>query len=217
MISPSSHAASEEQSDDITNMNNNDTTNMNNNADQHNNNNNMTDVHNSTSALNSTPYLQSRLLQLRTQSQDVSTELTKKLATSRSGQSLLHIGPSLSTLPPDLTSLLDALSPLVAEVEQYEKEKRAELERLVGMGREVQCARKRREFGVQCAEMYKDLRGAEEVVLRWKMNENDDGATHRNVADVDNHNGDDDEDWSDDEAEEGEFKYISIHINIFYI
>lgn len=191
------------------------------------------DVHNSSSALNSTPYLQSRLIQLRHQSQDLSTELTKKLATSRSGQSLLHIGPSLSSLPPDLTSLLEALSPLIAQVEQYESENRIELERLVSMGREVQCAMKRREFSLECAEIYSDLMGAEEV-LRWSMTSPSSSLSNKNINKKnktrqqqsnnnkgksgganrifdENKHGDgceymhDDDDWSEDEKDEGQF------------
>ncbi|KAL9188400.1 hypothetical protein ACHAXT_006778 [Thalassiosira profunda] len=120
----------------------------------------------STNALNSTPYLQSKLTQLRNQSQELSSELTKKLATSRSGQSLLHIGPSLSTLPPDLSSLLDALSPLLQDVQQYESDNRAELDRLVTQGRAVQCTVRKRQFAVECAEIYRDLVGAEEVLRK---------------------------------------------------
>ncbi|KAL7524418.1 hypothetical protein ACHAXR_000564, partial [Thalassiosira sp. AJA248-18] len=119
-----------------------------------------------TSALNSTPYLQSRLAQLRNQSQELSSELTKKLATSRSGQSLLHIGPSLSTLPPDLSSLLDALSPLLKEAQQYESDNRNELERLVTQGRVVQCTVRKRQFAIECAEIYRDLVCAEEVLQK---------------------------------------------------
>jgi hypothetical protein len=177
--------------------------------------NNNNDVHNTSSALNSTPYLQSRLVQLRTQSQDLSTELTKKLATSRSGQSLLHIGPSLSTLPPDLSSLLEALSPLISTVEQYESDNRVELDRLVSQGREVQCAVKKREFSLECAEIYSDLMGAEEV-LRWKNKHvsttvkgtkkgSGDVANHmRDGYDDENMDDDDDDDWSsENEKDEG--------------
>ena len=131
-----------------------------------NNNNNIHISGNNNSALNSTPYLQSRLVQLRSQSQELSSELTKKLATSRSGQSLLHIGPSLSTLPPDLSSLLDALSPLLKEVQQYEGENRTELERLVSQGRVVQCTVRKRQCAIECAEIYRDLVGAEEVLQK---------------------------------------------------
>lgn len=126
---------------------------------------------------NSTPYLQQRLQQLKTQSHELSTELTKRLATSRSGQSLLHIGPSLSTLPPDLSSLIDALTPLLGEVQNYESLNRSELERLVGEGQRVQTAIRKREFAIECAEIYSDLIGAEEV-LRKDVERRDGGTAH---------------------------------------
>lgn len=106
---------------------------------------------------------------------------------------------------------------MVTQVEQYEAENRNELERLVSQGREVQCAIKKREFSVQCAEIYSDLMGAEEV-LRWKQlqkqqqqqqqskdKKNDDtnkpgGGYYEHTIDDD-----DDDDWSQDEKEEGTF------------
>ena len=118
------------------------------------------------SADSSTPHLQSRLISLRQQSQSLSNALTKKLATSRSGQSLLHIGPSLSTLPPDLSSLLEALAPLLGEVENYEKENRAALGAWVNHGWRVRVAMGKGEAARECAEIYEDLVGAEEVLRR---------------------------------------------------
>ena len=148
---------------------------------------------------NSTPYLQQRLQQLKTQSHELSTELTKRLATSRSGQSLLHIGPSLSTLPPDLSSLIDALTPLLGEVQNYESLNRCELERLVGEGQSVQTAIRKREFAVECAEIYSDLVGAEEV-LRKDVERRDGGRLHARL---------DTEDGLFSEEDEG--KLISPH------
>jgi hypothetical protein len=112
----------------------------------------------------STSTLQTRLQSLRHQSSQLSSELTKKLATSRSGQSLLHIGPSLSTLPPDLSTLIEALDPLHSQVCEYEKEKVEELKRLVTLGSGVRKALWRSRFGVECGEIYGDLCGAEEVL-----------------------------------------------------
>ena len=117
-----------------------------------------------TTAINSTPYLQSRLSQLKTQSQNLSTELTKKLASSRSGQSLLNIGPSLSTLPPDLTSLIDALSPLLSEVSNYESLNVDELTKLVNQGKVVQCTIQKQEYAIKCSEIYNELVSAEEIL-----------------------------------------------------
>lgn len=113
-----------------------------------------------------TSYLQSRLSTLKSQSQNLSNELTKRLATSRSGQSLLNIGPSLSTLPPDLSSLLEAISPLLHEVEMYEKVNCKELNKLVNQGREVQTTIRKRTFALECAEIYRDLVLGEDIV-RW--------------------------------------------------
>lgn len=113
-----------------------------------------------------TSYLQSRLSTLKSQSQNLSNELTKRLATSRSGQSLLNIGPSLSTLPPDLSSLLEAITPLLHEVEIYEKENVRELNQLVNQGREVQTTIRKRTFALECAEIYRDLVLGEDIV-RW--------------------------------------------------
>ena len=76
----------------------------------------------------------------------------------------MHIGPSLSTLPPDLSTLIDALDPLLAEVEEYEKENLGELKRLVALGSGIRKALWRSEFGVECGEIYEDLCGAEEVL-----------------------------------------------------
>jgi hypothetical protein len=53
----------------------------------------------------STSALENKLRQLREESNQLNQELPKKLASSQSGQNLLHIGSSLSTLPPDLHSL----------------------------------------------------------------------------------------------------------------
>ncbi|KAL3788091.1 hypothetical protein HJC23_008153 [Cyclotella cryptica] len=117
-----------------------------------------------------TSALQSRLTALRTRSSALSSELTKKLATSRSGQSLLHIGPSLSTLPPDLSTLLDALDPMLEEVTAFEGENLEELKRLVALGGGVRRALWRSRFGVECAEIYRDLCGAE-MVLRMVRGE----------------------------------------------
>ena len=111
-----------------------------------------------------TPNLESRLSLLRSQSTELSTTLTQRLATSQSGQNLLHIGPSLQSLPPDLHSLLRNLRPILAEVEQYEAGNREELTTLVDRGNEIRGAvRKVREAG-DCAMIYGDLCRSEEEV-----------------------------------------------------
>lgn len=103
-------------------------------------------------------------------------------------------------------------------MEHYESENRGELDRLVSQGREVQCAVKKREFSVQCAEIYSDLRGAEEV-LRWKPLQKSEKKKMMMMSGKNNKTNEesrrigyehdivdvDDDDWSEDEAEEGEF------------
>ena len=101
-------------------------------------------------------------------------------------------------------------------MEQYESDNRVELDRLVSQGREVQCAVKKREFSLECAEIYSDLMGAEEV-LRWKnkhvsatvkgTKKSNDVANHmRGGYDEDM---DDDDDWSsENEKDEGKFALI---------
>ncbi len=103
-------------------------------------------------------------------------------------------------------------------MEQYETENRGELDKLVHMGREVQCAVKKREFSEQCAEIYSDLMGAEEV-LRWKnkqkkkkkqQSENMGGGGKGGKKNDEGKNDDmdeDEDDWSEDETEEGK-KFI---------
>ena len=162
---------------------------------------------NTNNTLTSTPYLQSRLQQLKTQSSNLSTELTKKLATSRSGQSLLHIGPSLSTLPPDLSSLLEALTPLLQDVTQYENENRLELEKLLSQGRKVQCTIQKQSYAVECAQIYSELVSAEEILRMdaGRRMEEVHGLNNKKKGDKNNMKKSDDEfDLSDDDDEEGE-------------
>jgi len=105
-------------------------------------------------------------------------------------------------------------------VEQYEGENRGELERLVSQGREVQCAVKKREFSVQCAEIYAELMGAEEV-LRWRLlqqsgDKKSSGGKNKKSEEgrrggyenvLEDEDEDEEDDWSEDETEE-EFDHI---------
>ena len=113
-----------------------------------------------------TPNLESRLSLLRSQSTNLSTTLTQRLATSQSGQNLLHIGPSLQSLPPDLHSLLRNLRPILGEVEKYESLSRDELIKLVDKGNEIRGAVKKVREAGDCAMIYGDLCRSEEEVRR---------------------------------------------------
>jgi len=110
--------------------------------------------------------LELRLTQLRSASSTLSTTLTQKLATSQSGQNLLHIGSSLSTLPPDLFTLLSTLAPFSADVTLYEESNRNELARIVSKGNDIKSMRRRCIRGRECADMLEDLCCAEVDVER---------------------------------------------------
>lgn len=113
-----------------------------------------------------TPSLEAKLKSLREQSNKHSQALTQKLATSQSGQNLLHIGSSLSTLPPDLHSLLTQLHPLLSISEQTEKEFLEELQLLVKAGNEIRLQQRRVVHAQECAALYQDLCAAESHVQR---------------------------------------------------
>mmetsp|Transcript_24321 Transcript_24321/g.36236 ORF Transcript_24321/g.36236 Transcript_24321/m.36236 type:complete len:892 (-) Transcript_24321:125-2800(-) len=112
----------------------------------------------------STPLLTSKLTALKSQSATLASTLTAKLASSPSGQSLLHIGPSLSTLPPDLQSLLASLEPMLKEVEEYEKMNQTELIRVVTAGKLVETECRRAAHANECRALLADLIAAEAVV-----------------------------------------------------
>lgn len=109
----------------------------------------------------STQALETKLRYLRDQSNRHSQALTQKLATSQSGQNLLHIGSSLSTLPPDLHSLLTQLHPVLSAAETSEKQHLQFLQNLVKQGNEIRSELRRVEHAAQCAVLYEDLLAGE--------------------------------------------------------
>lgn len=123
----------------------------------------------------STQALETKLRALRDQSNKHSQALTQKLATSQSGQNLLHIGSSLSTLPPDLHSLLTHLHPVLSAAEGTEKQRLQSLQKLVACGNEIRAEQRRVEHAVECLALYEDLVAAEHDVKR------DSGMRKRNV------------------------------------
>lgn len=113
-----------------------------------------------------TSALEAKLRTLREQSQKHSAALTQKLATSQSGQNLLHIGTSLSTLPPDLHSLLTQLHPLLNATEKSEKEYYEILQKLVTWANEIRILQRRVDNAQECAQLYEDLEASERDVKR---------------------------------------------------
>mmetsp|Transcript_2429 Transcript_2429/g.3586 ORF Transcript_2429/g.3586 Transcript_2429/m.3586 type:complete len:855 (+) Transcript_2429:25-2589(+) len=109
----------------------------------------------------STQALEQKLITLREQSNKHSQTLTQKLATSQSGQNLLHIGSSLSTLPPDLHALLTQLHPVLSAAESSEKQHLNNLQKLVAGGNDIRVQQRRADHASQCADLYEDLMSAE--------------------------------------------------------
>ena len=112
----------------------------------------------------STSALEAKLKELREKSNKHSQLLTAKLASSQSGQNLLHIGTSLSTLPPDLHSLLTQLHPVLSSAETTEKAYHANLTKLVECGNAIRHEQRRVVYTQDAAELYEDLVAAERVV-----------------------------------------------------
>ena len=112
----------------------------------------------------STSALENKLRQLREESNQLNQELTQKLASSQSGQNLLHIGSSLSTLPPDLHSLLTQLHPVLSASELFEKQNLQDLHRLTDAVTEIRTQQQRSLHASECADLYADLTAAESKV-----------------------------------------------------
>lgn len=110
--------------------------------------------------------LESKLHALREQSNKLSQELTQRLATSESGQNLMQIGPSLSTLPPDLHSLITCIKPLLHDVEEYVEANAVELERLEQYQLNIEACSARAQHARQCVALYEDLSAGERDVKR---------------------------------------------------
>lgn len=114
----------------------------------------------------STSALQAKLKDLKEKSNKQSQVLTAKLASSQSGQNLLHIGTSLSTLPPDLHSLLTQLHPVLSAAESTEKQYMQRLQNLVDCGNQIRTEQRRVAYAKESSDLYKDLLAAELVVKR---------------------------------------------------
>jgi hypothetical protein len=112
----------------------------------------------------STNMLETRLRQLQEAAQEHSQILTQKLASSSSGQNLLHIGTSLSTLPPDLHTLLTHMHPFVSVLEDFEQSQRKALTQLVDKAMEIRQDQYRVYTAQRAADLYADLIAAETCV-----------------------------------------------------
>lgn len=113
-----------------------------------------------------TSALESKLRTLREKSNQHSQILTQKLASSQSGQNLLHIGTSLSTLPPDLHALLTQLHPVLSAAETTEQQQLQKLQTLVQQANQIRTEQRRMVHAAECADLYQDLLAAERDVKR---------------------------------------------------
>jgi hypothetical protein len=152
----------------------------------------------------STSALEHKLRQLREESNQLNQELTQKLASSQSGQNLLHIGSSLSTLPPDLHSLLTQLHPVLSGSEVYEKTLLVNLQQLTTRVTEIRTQQQRSLHAAECADLYTDLAAAESKVKssRYAF---DNANAKRDVVLLQLHNEDHDQDefYDDDDDDDG--------------
>lgn len=111
--------------------------------------------------------LETKGKELQSKSLLLSAALTQKLATSQSGQNLLHMGTSLSsTLPPDLHTLLQNLHPLASSCEATEKCIATELERTVATETRLVQQLERERVATKAAQTLTDLMAAEDIVQR---------------------------------------------------
>lgn len=110
--------------------------------------------------------LENKGKQLRELAAQTSAVLTQKLASSQSGQNLLHMGSSLSTLPPVVHSLLQQLHPLLAAVEQTESDQVNAINELYEKALAIRQAQRRSQHAIDCSIAYQDLVAAEKVIQR---------------------------------------------------
>jgi hypothetical protein len=118
----------------------------------------------------STTVLQQRYQQLQRCSDEHSTILTSKLASSQDGQNLLHIGTSLQSLPTDLHTLLTTIHPVVSHMEQEEATLFAQLQELVQQAQSIQHCQKLQAECYACIDLYADLLAMEQVLPRLSAN-----------------------------------------------
>ena len=128
-----------------------------------------------------TSALESKLRQVREAAQEHSQVLTQKLASSPSGQNLLHIGTSLSTLPPDLHTLLTHMHPFVNVLEGFEQDQRKALTTLVEKATAIRQDQHRVLTAERAADLYADLTSAEACIQNDGKGTSQDGEAANEV------------------------------------
>ena len=129
-----------------------------------------------------TAALEAKLRQVRDAAQEHSQVLTQKLASSPSGQNLLHIGTSLSTLPPDLHTLLTHMHPFVNVLEGFEKDQRKALTTLVDKATAIRQDQHRVLTAERAADLYADLTSAEACIQSGKSGNEQEGTAEDEIV-----------------------------------
>ena len=129
-----------------------------------------------------TSALEMKLRQVRDAAQEHSQILTQKLASSPSGQNLLHIGTSLSTLPPDLHTLLTHMHPFVNVLEGFEQDQRKALTTLVEKATAIRQDQHRVRTAERAADLYADLTSAEACIENQGKNETQENGTEMDAV-----------------------------------
>ena len=105
--------------------------------------------------------LERRAAQMRADAEQRSAALTQQLATTLSGQNLLHMGQQLNHLiPPNLHALVSHLAPL--SVEPLERALTTQLSQSTRAAELCRAAAARAQRAQQAIQLYQDLRGAEQ-------------------------------------------------------
>ncbi|GKZ01234.1 hypothetical protein MPSEU_001074500 [Mayamaea pseudoterrestris] len=146
----------------------------------------------------STMSLERRLQQLKEESQKLDQTLTQKLASSPSGQNLLHMSTSLNTLPPDLHLLLQQLHPIYSQAEQAESSQWEILDDLTQAARAIQLADRRVIHANDCIDLYEDLMAAEACVIRRNKYKVNDKENENRKIQEEEHDWDANDDLQDD-------------------
>lgn len=158
--------------------------------------------------------LQHKYQQLRDQADQHGQVLTQKLASSQSGQNLLHMGSSLSTLPTDLHFLLTQLSPLLQAVEETESSLSSKLNNICERALTIQKQQRRVRHAQECADAYEDLVAAENIVQIDSQQKKHGNAQPRDTRQVD-----DDVvlEEGEDAAMNGEFVQVMLARTQYYL
>lgn len=123
--------------------------------------------------------LESKAKHLREESAKHSAILTQKLASSDSGQNLLHIGTALSSLPPDLHSALTSLQPLTTATLTSEEHQAEQLEDILRCKKDIEHQQQRCKQAYSAVDIFSDLLAVEATISNCEVSDDHDDGTYR--------------------------------------